>query len=163
MTKLPPNSNTNAQPGTKAVDGGESARDEKLYRHSGISSDKHKPFSDKIFMFPPEYNALRRELDIYWPQLWAITQWSMAYKAEDFVSVMNEALDMAIVFDTEKVAFICRSFLEELQRRRDSTAAHDRIEKTANFHTGNLLDFDDPDVQRQIQGVAAPKSRSKKS
>lgn len=84
------------------------------------AKEKQAHFSEKIYMFPEAYNALRRELSTHWPALWQVTQWRMAYKAEEFVEQMNAALDMNIVFDSAKVSWICEQYLAALEKRRNA-------------------------------------------
>ena len=83
------------------------------------TKDSHKKnFDQKIYMFPESYNALRTELMAHWPSLWALVSWRMAYRAEEFVEQMNDALGMAIIFDTEKVAWICEEYYKKLRSLR---------------------------------------------
>lgn len=77
-----------------------------------------KNFDQKIYMFPESYNQLRKELVEHWPHTWAQVSWAMAYKAEDFVATMNEALDMKLQFDTGKVEAICLEYLNALRKLR---------------------------------------------
>lgn len=77
-----------------------------------------KNFDQKIYMFPESYNQLRKELINYWPHTWSSVGWSMAYKAEDFVAAMNEALGLKLQFDTQKVEAICLTYLHALRDRR---------------------------------------------
>ena len=84
----------------------------------------HKPatgndLQDKIYMFPESYNELRRELVTYWTHtIWPQVAWRMAFRAEEFVETMNEILGVAVVFDTAKVDFICRTYLAILRKNR---------------------------------------------
>ena len=80
--------------------------------------DKSKNFDQKIYMFPPSYNALRKELCENWPELWKRVGWPMVFAAQVFVDTMNAALDMNEVLDSERVDAVCSSYLQELQRRR---------------------------------------------
>ncbi len=91
-------------------------RDDKKYRHD--TSGPKKEGRDAIFMFPESYNQLRKELHDHWPNLWAAVSWRMAYRAEEFVEQMNAALDVAVVFDTEKVDFISTTYLNLLRKKR---------------------------------------------
>jgi len=75
-------------------------------------------FSKKIYLFPESYNALRRELNDYWPTLWIAVSWAMAHQAEDFVSIMNDALDLKIQFDGNKVDATCKIYLDALRKKR---------------------------------------------
>lgn len=90
--------------------------DQGKYKHS--LDGKVKNFDEKIFMFPESYNALRKELVENWPNLWALVGWRMAHRAEEFVEYMNDALDVAVVFDTEAVDFICSTYLSLLRKKR---------------------------------------------
>lgn len=100
---------------SQLLTGGESARDS--VKHD-ISNTNSKNFDQKIYMFPESYNALRREIYENWPTLWALVSWRMANKAEEFIEHMNEATDLNIVFDTEKVEWICDQYLTKLRRMR---------------------------------------------
>lgn len=103
----------------KLQTGDDSNRDPKQYRHDLSVSEKVKNFDQKIYMFPESYNALRRELYENWQDtLWPKVAWRMAYKAEEFVEQMNAELNMTIVFDTEKVAWICEQYLSALRKKR---------------------------------------------
>lgn len=86
-------------------------------QHSFDPNSK-KNFDQKIYMFPESYNALRKELMENWPNLWAIVSWRMAYRAEEFIECMNEALDLQIAFDTTNVAWICDQYLTALRKKR---------------------------------------------
>jgi hypothetical protein len=90
--------------------------DSGIYKHS--LDGKEKNFDQKIFMFPESYNQLRKELVENWPNLWALVAWRMANRAEEFVEIMNDALDVAVVFDTEAVDFICSTYLSLLRKKR---------------------------------------------
>lgn len=83
-----------------------------------LNDNPNAHFSDKIYMFPESYNQLRRELSENWPNLWAAVSYNMAFAAEDFVSTMNEALDMRIQFDGNRVDATCTVYLNELRRLR---------------------------------------------
>jgi hypothetical protein len=99
---------------------------------SGIHA--HKPLSpeqlaaahvtDKVYMFPESYTALRRELSEHWPNLWALVAWRMAFKAEEFMEYMNEALDLRLQFDTQKVDAICKIYLDALRKKRGISSVH---------------------------------------
>ena len=80
--------------------------------------DKSKNFDQKVYFFPPSYNALRKELCENWPELWKRVGWPMVFAAQMFVDTMNAALDMNEVLDSERVDAVCSSYLQELQRRR---------------------------------------------
>lgn len=79
---------------------------------------KQENFDQKIYLFPPMYNELRRELHDHWPQLWALTAWRMAYKAEEFVEYLNSATDLNLVVDSESVDWTCEQYLTKLRQMR---------------------------------------------
>lgn len=79
---------------------------------------RNKHFSQKIYLFPESFNALRRELMTYWPHIWQAVGWYMGNNAQEFVHKMNDALDMNIRFDTQKVDAICTAYLNELRSQR---------------------------------------------
>lgn len=89
-------------------------------------------FDQKVFMFPEEYNELRKELVAHWSHdrtkkpYWGDAQcgWAMAFDAELFVEYMNTHCDHAynvlqVTRDKEQeIAYICRKFLTYLRKRR---------------------------------------------
>lgn len=88
-------------------------------RHGNWASNgAGKNFDQKVYLFPESYNQLRKELCNYWPTLWQLVGWPMAFAANIFVDTMNEALDMNEVLDSDRVDAVCTAFLEELHRRR---------------------------------------------
>lgn len=95
--------------------------DKGVYKHD-YQPERKLNFDQKIYMFPESYNALRKELVQYWPNLWAVVSWRMAHRAEEFVEEMNKALDLAVVFDTEAVDFISQTFLTALRKKRGLSA-----------------------------------------
>ena len=106
--------------GFPIITGSDSDRDDKLHRHDfDPARSKAKHGRDAFYFFPESFNELRKELTSgHWENLWAVVGWRMAHRAEEFVECMNEALDLAVVFDTEKVDFISRTYLNELRKRR---------------------------------------------
>jgi hypothetical protein len=80
--------------------------------------------TDKIFMFPESYNALRRELVYNFPTLWEVVGWNMAFKAEDFVAQMNDALDLKVQLDGNKIDATCKIFLDALRKKRGLKSVH---------------------------------------
>lgn len=81
------------------------------------NSDK-KNFDQKIYMFPESYNALRREMVEYWPDIWRLVGWVMGNNGPEFVSRMNAGLQMNLQFDTNKVDSICKTYLNRLRKQR---------------------------------------------
>lgn len=86
--------------------------------HDMDKSEKTKNFDQKIYMFPPAFNALRKELNDNWPTLWAISSWYMANRPEEFCAIMNEATSLRIIFDSGAVNWMCDKWLDELIRMR---------------------------------------------
>lgn len=97
-------------------------------------------FDQKLFMFPDEYNELRKELFTHWNPKetgehphhkqanvkWDDPRcgWALAFDAELFVEYMNSRLDnvfrVAVITNSDdlRIANICSVFLKELRRRR---------------------------------------------
>lgn len=92
------------------------------YKHKPV--DKDAPFSEKVYLFPESYNALRAELFLYWPNLWSQVGWAMAFKAEDFVERMNDALEMKLQLDGNKVDATCQAYLNKLRQLRGLSPIH---------------------------------------
>lgn len=103
--------------GTPIISGDDSDIDEKKHRHDFDGKPKHG--QEAIFMFPESYNELRRELSTHWTHtIWPAVAWRMAFRAEEFVEEMNAILGVAVVFDTDKVDFICKTYLAILRKNR---------------------------------------------
>lgn len=86
--------------------------------------DPKANFDQKIYMFPESYNALREELYNHWPNLWELVSWCMAFQAEDFVAIMNGALDMKLQVDGNKVDATCQAYLDALRAKRGLSKLH---------------------------------------
>jgi hypothetical protein len=96
--------------------------DSGIHAHKPVAADAS--FHDKIYIFPESYNALRQEIYNYWPNLWSQVAWAMAFKAEDFVETMNNALDMKLQFDGNKVDATCQAYLNKLRELRGLSSIH---------------------------------------
>lgn len=83
-----------------------------------LEGSEKKNFDQKIYMFPEEYLALRRELSENHPELWQAVGYYMAFNGPMFVFTMNAILDMKLQFDTDKVAAICKEYLNRLRKHR---------------------------------------------
>ena len=94
-----------------------------LHQHDMDSQSNKKEFADKIYMFPPSYNALRKELTNHWPTLWQHVQWTMAFSAGLFIERMNDALDLYVQMDSHRVDAICTEYLQALQKKRSGPLA----------------------------------------
>lgn len=77
-----------------------------------------KNFDQKIYLFPESYNQLRKELYENWPTLWKLVGWPMAFAANVFVETMNEALDLRVILDSDRVDAICTEYLQALRKKR---------------------------------------------
>lgn len=85
--------------------------------------------SDKVYLFPDSYNALRLELHDNWPTLWAQVGWYMAFDAVAFIEQMDAALDCKTTFDSDKVSAICHRYLNMLRNKRGlSSLSYDSSE-----------------------------------
>lgn len=90
----------------------------------------HKPardganFDEKVYMMPESFNALRRELDSYWPSLFARVGYAMAFDAISFIEMMDGALDTKTTFDSAKVDGICNKYLNLLRNKRGISSIH---------------------------------------
>lgn len=80
--------------------------------------EKPKNFDQKIYLFPDEYIALRKELVEHWPEIWILVGWLMAHNGPQFVDAMNAGLQMNLQFDTHKVGPICKKYLNRLRKQR---------------------------------------------
>lgn len=100
-----------------------SDKEKGLHHHELEGTDptmwgRTKNFDQKIYMFPESYNELRKELYEHWPNLWQVVGWPMAFAANIFVENMNEALDLRVMLDSDKVDAICTEYLQELWKKR---------------------------------------------
>ena len=95
-----------------------------IHAHKPLVDADKKHVSEKLYFFPESYNALRREISEHWPDLWMLVGYNMAYKAEDFVATMNDALDLKVQFDGNKVGVTCSLYLNALRKLRGLTAIH---------------------------------------
>lgn len=85
-----------------------------------------KNFDQKIYYFPEEFNALRRELEQYWPAFFGTINpefgfspaWAMVHNGPQFIGLMNGALDMDMQLDTENIAGICKAYLNKMRAMR---------------------------------------------
>ena len=74
--------------------------------------------SEKVYLFPESFNALRTELDTHWPNLFKSVGGPMAFDAVRFVELMDAALDTKTTFDSDKVSAICHKYLNLLRNKR---------------------------------------------
>lgn len=88
--------------------------------------EKNAHISQKVYLFPEEYNALRRELEDHWatffhavnPMIGTSPAHAMVFDAPTFIGLCNGALDMTVQLDTDNVAGICKQFLNGFRKLR---------------------------------------------
>lgn len=85
--------------------------------------------SEKTYLFPESYTALRSELDMHWPTLFKYVGFAMAMDAVIFIERMDEALDTKTTFDSDKVDAICKKYLDLLRNKRGLSSLHLPSEK----------------------------------
>lgn len=96
------------------------------HNYAGDEAAKKKNFDEKIYMFPESFNALRREMEGYWPTLFnqvppgleTSIAYDMVFDAPQFVARMNGALDLQLQADSENVDGICKAYLNALRKLR---------------------------------------------
>lgn len=97
-------------------------------RHQPLSeaAAKQAHFSDKIYLFPESFNALRAELEHNYPSFFFginpeygfSAGWAMVFDAPAFIAMCNEATDSVIQIDTGSVDYICKHFLNKFREMR---------------------------------------------
>lgn len=85
---------------------------------------KNAHISDKVYMMPESFNALRSELHTNWPTLFSRVGYVMAFDAIRFIELMDAALDLRTTFDSAKVDAICKKYLNALRAKRGLSAIH---------------------------------------
>lgn len=95
-----------------------------------IMTNKHKHFSEKLFIFPESFHALRIELQTNYPNLWNTPiQYLMWADQAMFIEEMTKALDLVLVdFDSANLEGVCKRFLDELRERRGVSRLHNPSE-----------------------------------
>lgn len=114
-----------------APDAGRAGSDASLnenYRHNPVAANAE--FSKKVYFFPEEFNALRRELEEFHRD-WFVTvnpltgtspAYCMVFDAPQFIGYCNGATGLAVQFDSENVAGICKQFLNAFRAMRGVSA-----------------------------------------
>ena len=88
--------------------------------------DKNAHFSQKVYMFPAEFIALRDELMNNWPDFFhnvnpltgTSPAWCMVHDAPQFIGYCNGATGLAEQLDSGNVAGICKKFLNAFRKAR---------------------------------------------
>lgn len=101
---------------------------DKQHRHDFVSEEdsKKKNFDQKKYYFPEEFNALRRELEDYWPTFFMTVNpimgmspaHAMVFDAAKFIGMCNGATDLAEQLDTGNVVGVCKVFLNAFRQKR---------------------------------------------
>lgn len=89
-----------------------------------VADNEH--ISQKLYFFPPEFIALRQELDSHWREWFETVQpltgtspaWCMVFDAPQFIGYCNGATGLGIQLDTGNVAGICKKFLNAFRAMR---------------------------------------------
>lgn len=85
--------------------------------------------SEKVYLFPDSFNALRIEMYEHWPNLFQAVGWAMANDAIKFIETMDDALDTKTTFDSAKVDAISKKYLDLLRAKRGLSPLHSVGEK----------------------------------
>lgn len=88
--------------------------------------DKNAGFDQKIYYFPPEFHALRNELQDNWRDFFETVSpisgtspaWCMVYDAPQFIGYCNGMTGLTVQLDTGDVAGICKKFLNAFRKLR---------------------------------------------
>lgn len=81
--------------------------------------DKSLNFDQNLYMFPPAYNALRKELYENWQDtIWPFVSWRMAFRAEEFTEYLNAVTGLALAVDSDCVDWTCEQYLRRLKQMR---------------------------------------------
>jgi hypothetical protein len=110
-----------------APDGSIPAPDIALGR--GFADDrtpKNAGFDQKIYLFPEEFHALRRELEENWrdffhtvnPLSGTSPAYCMVYDAPQFIGYCNGMTGLTVQLDTGDVAGTCKKFLNAFRKLR---------------------------------------------
>lgn len=96
----------------------DSARGFHSHKNPGEKTGKEN-FDQKIYMFPPAFNALREELYNNWQDsIWPLVAWRMVNNAEEFVEVMNAVTGLKLLIDSDAVNWICDRYWHKLRKMR---------------------------------------------
>lgn len=85
--------------------------------------------SQKVYLMPESFNALREELMNHWPNLWQAVQAAMGWNAVVFMQMMDAALDTKTGFDSAKVDAISKKYLDMLRVKRGLSELFTKGEK----------------------------------
>lgn len=89
-------------------------------------------FSEKVYLFPESFNALRRELEENWQTFFIEVNmdvglspaYAMVFDAPKFVGMCNGFFDLMIQFDSESVDGICKEILDAARKKRGVSPLH---------------------------------------
>lgn len=95
-----------------------------VYRDKRVGDNAN--FDQKVYFFPPEFHALREELENNWREFFITANplsgtspaWCMVHDAPQFIGYCNGMTGQAIQLDTGDVAYICKQFLNGFRKLR---------------------------------------------
>ena len=91
--------------------------------------DPNAHISEKVYLFPDSFNALRIELNDHFPHLFQVVGWPMVNDGIRFIELMDGALDTKTTFDSAKVDAISKKYLDLLRALRGLSPLHTQGEK----------------------------------
>jgi len=112
--------------------------DDPAEHHAKATEGAH--ISEKVYLFPEAFNALRKELHENWPQLWSLVGYPMAFDAPTFIELMDAALDTKTTFDTHKVQATCEKYLDLLRMKRGLKPLHATAAWSGIESAGRIVD-----------------------
>ena len=96
--------------------------------------------SEKVYMFPDSYNALRKYLHDEFPTLFALVGYPMAFDAPRFIELMDAALDTRTTFDSHKVDATCKKYLDLLRIKKGLKPLHPTAAWSGLESAGRIVD-----------------------
>jgi hypothetical protein len=95
-------------------------------RNAPLTNEKQAEFSQKIYMFPESFNALRAELEGNWRpwfhnfnyDMGMSPAYAMVFDAPKFVGMCNGETDEVVQFDSDNVEGMCKTFLNAFRKKR---------------------------------------------
>ncbi len=96
----------------------------------GFYNKESKPndhVSQKVYYFPPSYNALRKELETWWkdffeginPLSGTSPAYCMVFDAPQFIGYMNGFTGLSLQLDGDNVEWTCKQYLNALRKMRN--------------------------------------------
>lgn len=101
-------------------------------KHDMSVDRTNEHISTKVYLMPESFNALRRELDEHYPNVFRWVGYNMVFNAQRFIHQMDSLLDTVTQFDSDNVDGICKRYLDELRVKRGVGRLHTEAEYGAN-------------------------------